>query len=362
MTTIQRPTTLMCGTALMVLVPLMAQAQLPEDLALTKEFSAGRSSSTDPNGHNADSRPIDPGLTLTVMDVTGNGSVTHIWFTINSPSPEHLRELVLRMTWDDASRPAVECPIGDFFALGHAKYVEFQSAAVTIGAHKALNCYWPMPFKTRAVITVSNEGGERVGNFFFNIDYRLDQNPQPKARYFHTQYHTYFPAPVGKPLVICETRGAGHFVGTFIAVMANSGGWWGEGNDEWYVDGSDKPVITGTGTEDYFCGAWAFGRAFWTPYFGVPYFDDPNIGGQRRGILNSCYRWHIQDPVPFKKSLLFTLQHGEQGGDEKRKPFTNHYTTVGFYYLDNPEGDGPAIPAFKDRVPTLIPLPDEQPK
>ena len=144
--------------------------------------------------------------------------------------------------------------------------------------------------------------------------------------------------------------------------MANSDGWWGEGNDNWYVDGSEKATISGTGSEDYFCGAWDFGRAFWTPYFGVPYYDNASKGGEKRGILNTCYRWHIQDPVPFKQSLLFTLEHGRQGWDENRKPLENHYTTVGFYYLDNPEGDGPALPAFKDRVPALLPLPVSQTK
>jgi hypothetical protein len=336
----------------------IAAGQVPGDLALKKDFSAGRASSTDPKGRNADSRPIAPGQTLTLMDVQGNGRITHIWFTISSRSPEHLRELVLRIFWDGASRPAVECPIGDFFALGHGKYVEFESAPVMIGAQKALNCYWPMPFRKRATMTVSNEGAQKVGSFYFNIDYRIEKRSQPDALYFHTQYRTDFPAPVGKPLTICDTKGAGQYVGTFITVMANSDGWWGEGNDYWYVDGSEKPVISGTGSEDYFCGAWDFGKAFWRPYFGVPYYDNAGKGGEKRGILNTCYRWHIQDPIPFKKSLLFTLEHGRNGWDEDRSPFPNHYTTLAYYYLDNPQGDSPALPPLKGRIPALIPLPE----
>ena len=353
---------LILSAAFVSLLPSVAVAQLPADLASKKDFSSGRASSTDPKGHNGDARRIEPGQTLTLMDVKGQGRVTHIWFTISSPSSDHLRELVLRMTWDDAARPAVECPVGDFFAQGHGKYVEFQSAAVSVGSRMALNCYWPMPFKKHAVITVSNEGEKAVNSYYFNIDYRLEPRAQPDARYFHTQYHTYFPAPIGQPLTICDTKGAGHYVGTFISVMANSDGWWGEGNDYWYVDGSTKPNISGTGSEDYFCGAWDFGKAFWTPYFGVPFYDNASKGGEKRGIMNTCYRWHIQDPVPFKKSLLFTLEHGKRGFDEDRKPFPNHYTTVGFYYLDKAEGDGPPIPAYKDRIPALIPLPVEQAK
>src|SRR5580658_2236280 len=145
-----------------------AGAQVPDDLAAKKDFTAQRSSSTDPNGHNGDSRRIAPGDTLTVADINGQGRITHLWFTIAAPSEDHLREMVIRIYWDDAKTPAVECPMGDFFALGHAKYVEFASAAVSIGAHKGLNCYWPMPFKTHAQITVTNEGARQVDALYFN--------------------------------------------------------------------------------------------------------------------------------------------------------------------------------------------------
>jgi len=336
------------------------QAQVPEDLAVKKDFTALRSSSADPTGKNADMRRMAPGETVTVADIKGTGTITHIWFTIAAQSPDHLRELVIRMYWDDAKLPAVESPIGDFFAQGHGKYVEFASSPVSVGAKMALNCYWPMPFKKHALITVTNDGARQVNALYYNLDYRLDKKPAKDARYFHTQYRAYFPAPVGKDLTICETKGAGHFVGTFISVMANSDGWWGEGDDNFFVDGEEKPGISGTGSEDYFCGAWDFGKAFWTPYFGVPFYDNAEKGGEKRGILNTCYRWHIQDPVPFKKSLLFTMEHGRQGWDKDRKPLTNHYTTLGYYYVDHAEGDGPAIPAYKDRVPTLIPLPEEK--
>lgn len=341
-------------------LPMVVRAQVPQDLDAKKDFKALRASSADPTGGNADMRRIQPGETLTIADVHGAGRFTHLWFTIASPSKDHLRELVLRMTWDDAPTPAVECPIGDFFAQGHGKYVEFASAPVSVGARMALNCYWPMPFKRHAVLTVTNEGAQPVGALYYNLDYRLDNKPARDVRYFHTQYRTWFPAPVGKPLTIADVHGAGHYVGTFIAVQANSDGWWGEGDDMWTIDGAPKPQIWGTGSEDYFCGAWDFGRAFWTPFFGVPYYDNPDKGGEKRGILNTAYRWHIQDPVPFTKSLLMQLEHGRQGFDEDRKPFTNNYTTVGYYYVDHPEGDIPPIPAYKDRVPTLLPLPEQK--
>jgi hypothetical protein len=330
------------------------QAQVPQDLADKKPFRAFRASSTDPNLHNGDARPIDAGKTITIADVKGNGRFTHIWFTIASQDPDPLRTMVLRIYWDDAKTPAVECPMGEFFAQGPGQYVEFHSAPVSVGGQMALNCYWPMPFKKHAVVTVTNDSTHHVDALYYNLDYRLDDHRQRDLRYFHTQYRNYFPAPLGQPVTICSTKGSGQFVGTVVSILANSDGWWGEGNDNWYVDGSTKPTISGTGTEDYFCGAWDFGHTFQTPYFGVTYYDNDKFGGEKRGIRNTVYRWHIQDPVPFTNSLLFTLEHGSQGFDEDRTPYRNSYTTLGLYYVDHPEADLPTIAPYTARVPHLM--------
>jgi hypothetical protein len=343
---------LICAMPFVFALP--APAQVPQDLANKKEFRSFRSSSTDPKLRNGDSRPIEPGQTITVADAKGSGRFTHLWFTIADEDPDPLRSCVLRIYWDDAKTPAVECPMGDFFAEGPGKYVEYRSAPVSVGGSMALNCYWPMPFKKHAVVTVTNEGKGRVDALYYNLDYRLDDHPDRDALYFHTQYRNDFPAPKGEPLTICDVKGSGQFVGTVVTVLANTDGWWGEGNDNWYVDGASKPTISGTGTEDYFCGAWDFGHAFQTPYFGVTYYDNANFGGEKRGIQNTVYRWHIQDPVAFTRSLLFTLEHGRQGYDEDRRPFRNSYTTLGLYYVNHPEGDGPTVPPYSERIPELL--------
>ncbi len=344
------------------------QAQVPEDLAEAKDFRALRIASTDPKFKNADFRRIEPGATLELGKIDGRGLITHMWFTINSKSADHLRELVLRIYWDGADKPAVECPLGDFYGLGFGKYVEYKSAPIAIGGIKALNCYWPMPFQKGARLTLTNEGLQRVDSCYFNIDYALPDDPEKRSeedmdfRFFHTQYRQAFPAPKGEDYLILETKGAGHHVGTFLSVLANSDGWWGEGNDKFYVDGADKPTIEGTGSEDYFCGAWDFQHAFWNPYNGVPYYDNKDKGGEKRGILNTCYRWHLLDPVPFKKSLRFTIEHGRHGPEDDRQPLRNHYSSVAYYYLDRPEGDGPPLPPYKERVPQLLPLPEGEKK
>ncbi|HEY2147151.1 MAG TPA: glycoside hydrolase family 172 protein, partial [Pirellulales bacterium] len=334
-----------------------SHAQVPENLAKPKAFRALRIASTDPKFHNGDFRPIAPGATLELGRIEGSGQITHMWFTINAKSADHLRELVLRVYWDGAEKAAVECPLGDFFGLGFGRYVEYKSAPISIGVIKALNCYWPMPFAKGARLTMTNEGSEPVGSCYFNIDYRLDDQPAANVRYFHTQYRQAFPVPKGQDYVIVDTAGQGHFVGTFLSVMANSDGWWGEGNDKFYVDGDKKPTIEGTGSEDYFCGAWDFQHSFWNPYNGVPLYDNPEKGGEKRGIVNTCYRWHILDPVPFTKSLRMTIEHGRNGPNDDRQPLRNHYSSVGYYYLDRTGGDGPAIPPLSERIPKLLPLP-----
>ena len=349
-------------------IALPLNAQVPGDLAAPKHFRAFRLASTDPKHHNGDSRPIAPGATLELGRIEGHGRIEHIWFTIAAKSPDHLRELVFRIYWDGAEKPAVECPLGDFFAQGFGRYAEFHSAPVAVGGIKALNCYWPMPFAKGARLTLTNEGNAPVNACYFNIDYRLDDDadgtgtlPATLAadiRYFHVQYRQAFPVPKGRDYPILETEGSGHFVGTFLSVMANSDGWWGEGNDKFYVDGAEKPTIEGTGSEDYFCGAWDFQHAFSNPYNGVLLYTNKEKGGEKRGILNTCYRWHILDPVPFTKSLRMTIEHGRSGPNDDRLPLRNHYASVAYYYLDRAEGDAPALPACKDRVPQLLPLPD----
>jgi len=335
-------------------------AQVPEDLGHPKQFRALRLASTDPNFKNADYRRIAPGATLELGRIKGSGQITHMWFTISAKG-DHLRELVLRAYWDGAKKPAIECPLGDFFGLGFGRYVEYKSAPVAIGGVKALNCYWPMPFAKDARLTLTNEGQLPVNSCYFNIDYRLypvgRSNQPDQPLYFHTQYRQAFPAPRGKDYLLLETNGKGHYVGTFLSVMANSDGWWGEGNDKFYVDGAAKPTIEGTGSEDYFCGAWDFQHAFWNPYHGVPLYDNPQKGGEKRGILNTCYRWHILDPVPFTQSLRFTIEHGRHGPEDDRTPLRNHYASVAYYYLDQAEGDGPLLPPYEERVPRLLPLP-----
>ncbi len=342
----------------MLQFPLNSQAATLDGLNNEMTFTAHRLSSADPEHKNSDRRPIEPGQTLEIGEIQGAGKVTHMWFTIWADSPDYLKELVLRIYWDGEKQAAVECPLGDFFALGFGKLVDLKSSAVVIGEHAALNCYWPMPFKKSARFTLTNEGTKPVKSCYYNFDYQLDKKPSNNTAFFHTQYRQAYPTPSGKDYLVLDAKGRGQYVGCFISMLANADGWWGEGNDKFYVDGAKTATIEGTGTEDYFCGAWNFGgamkegKSFYTEYFGVPLYD----AGEKRGIRNTCYRWHVLDPVPFTSSLRFDLEHGKNGSDNVRTPSTNNYSTVAYYYVDHASGDGPALPNLEQRNSQLIPI------
>src|SRR5438477_7042499 len=224
-----------------------------------KDYVQKRSSSYDRTGGNEDYRRVAPGATLTLLDEAGPGIITHVWVTIASPERFHLKKLVLRMYWDNEPTPSVEAPIGDFFGQGLGDYFLYQSIPLAVGADKALNSFFPMPFQKQARITVTNEGQSKVDAFYFNIDYRAYSKPLPADMlYFHAQYRQASAAQGwtdqwhsnGDPLVNnkpnlngegnyvwMEATGRGHFVGVTMSVLQNQDAWWGEGDDMLFVDG-----------------------------------------------------------------------------------------------------------------------------
>lgn len=344
-------------------------AQSPADMlsALTRphDYVLKRISSADPTGANDDSRQIAPGDTLTVVDEPGPGEITHIWITIATREPFHLKKLVLRMYWDDEATPSVETPIGDFFGLGLGDYLLYQSYPLAVGADKALNSYFPLPFQRRARITVTNEGQEKVGDFYFNVDCRKYRAPLPAdTLYFHAQYRQASPAKGWttewkrngdanvdkKPnlkgednYVWMEATGRGHFVGVTMSVLQNQDFWWGEGDDMFFVDGESTPSINGTGSEDYFLGAWDFGEhAFAYGMFGAPLKGD-----ERAGSRSSVYRFHLDSPIPFTKSLRATIEHGHANHR------SDNFFSVAYWYQTEPHGAFPKLPPVDARIPRL---------
>jgi hypothetical protein len=251
---------------------------------------------------NGDSKPIPAGEELVIADLTGPGVINHIWCTISSPDIFHGRSHVLRVYYDGKEKPSVQVPLGDFFGVGHAAAADYHSAVTAVSSHgRARSCYWRMPFQQRAKVTVKNEGDMRTPSFYFYVDWEQHEALPQETVYFHALYRQENPTTPDDFLIL-DTKGRGHYVGTVFSAQQAEIGWFGEGDDRFYVDGEETPSLSGTGTEDYFNDAWGF-RRFAAPYFGVPLWE-----GYMPGDRVTAYRWHLLDPVPFKKSLRVQME------------------------------------------------------
>jgi len=189
---------------------------------------------------------ILPGETVTLLDITGEGVISHIWLTCSRP----WRGGILRFYWDDSETPAVKCPVGDFFACGWDEYAPVRSLPVCVNPNNGFNCYWTMPFRSRARVTFENRGGERC-ILYFQISGSFRKVPG-EALYFCAQFRRVNPLPYKQAYTLLDgVSGRGHFIGTYMAWGVNSTGWWGEGEVKFHIDGDgDFPTICGTGTED----------------------------------------------------------------------------------------------------------------
>ena len=289
---------------------------------------------------------IEPGDTLPLATIDGPGTITHVWLTTAS---SNWRTLVFRAYWDDAAEPAVEVPLGDFFANGWGRFAQVSSSMIAVNPHGGFNSYWPMPFPHRSRLTVENLADTRA-ELYYQVTYETDLDVAGLG-YFHAQFRRANPLRAGDTHVLLDrVAGHGHYVGTYLAWGVNSPGWWGEGELKIYLDGDeDFPTICGTGTEDYFGGAWNFdvpGRGYSeysTPYLGMPQVIRPDglyQSQQRFGL----YRWHVLDPIHFATDLRVEIQAlGWQSGGRYRRLHDDIASTA-LFYLDQPSAGRPTFP------------------
>ncbi len=347
------------------------EAQLPASFpVLTQQqtYTLHRATSRESTGANADYRTITPGQTMTILDEAGPGMISHMWFTIDSLEPNHLKRIVLRIYWDDEATPSVETPIGDFFGLGLGSYYAWDSALLSVASDKAMNSFFPMPYAKHARVTLTNEGKKSVLRMYYNIDFRRDAHPlAPNTLYFHAQYRQAQPNhgwtgewyENSDPLVVYkrnltgddnyvwfEAKGHGQYVGVTMSVLQNQDLWWGEGNDMFFIDGASAPAIVGTGTEDYFLGAWDFrGGPFSYPLFGAPV-----VGKEEAGSRSSVYRFHFDSPIPFTSSMKATIEHGHANHR------SDNFYSVAYWYQAEPHMPFPLLPDVDSRLPALQPV------
>jgi len=338
-----------------------------QDLDALMKVQPGRTravTSTDPNYHGNFDRThyVTPGETKVLADIKGPGVIRHIWLTFNEARPNWLEsggsaapnEIVLRMYWDNAKEPAVEAPIGDFFGAGFGRRLEIKSAPVQVEGGDGYNCYWPMPFFKRGLVTVTNEGTKNMRSFYYHFDYTEEDSLPPETAYFCAQYNQAFPEKLGQDYLIADIQGQGHYVGTVMSARSRSPFWFGEGDARLYIDGDTKPSIQGTGTEDYFLMAWGLNPTSF-PYYGCTYMssDFADLGTEY-----CLYRWHIVDPVRFRTSLRFEIEHtGWITGDETESGKTEGHVereddiaTVAFWYQVGQPRRFTKLPPLAERI------------
>ena len=328
----------------------------PDPFRLTepKDFAAFRATSNNPDwASNDDSKRPIPGETTVLADLQGPGVVTHMWVTIADNEYAWPKLLRLRVYYDGSSIPSVDAPIGDFFAVGHGFEAKVKSLMVVDSSDgRARNSYWPMPFRKSCRITVTNEGRRRVANLYYHVDWEKLPSLPANTPYFHAWYRQALPAPAdGSNYEFLNVKGKGHYVGTVLSVVQAEAGWFGEGDEFFWVDGAAKPSIEGTGSEDYFNDAWGL-HVNDGPYYGVTVAEGTGLGSRM-----TAYRWHLLDPVPFQKSLKFDIEHkgwtfnadgAVKSGFGER---VDLMSSVAFWYQEGIAQDQPPVPYGSARLP-----------
>lgn len=296
---------------------------------------------------------IPANSSIDLADVEGPGRITHIWMTTH---PNHWRSLLLRAFWDGAEEPAIEVPVGDFFGQGWGKFAQVSSSMIAVNPHGGFNSYWPMPFRRSARLTIENLA-DAPAVVYFQITYDAGTD-EAASGYLHAQWRRSNPVEQALHTLVHGVTGAGQYVGTYLAWGVNSRGWWGEGEMKYYLDGDDEfPTICGTGTEDYFGGAWNFDvpgqgyTTYTTPHLGLHQIIAPDglyESQQRFGM----YRWHVADPIRFDSALRVDVQALGWRAGHRYLPLHDDIASTALFYLDSPTATRPPTPTL-DELETL---------
>lgn len=360
-----------------------------DTLFVLNKCKSRRVSSYDKSGGNHDWLDIEPGDIKVLADIAGCGIIRHIWCTTwvstsgGKSEKYYLRKLVLRMYWDGEDEPSVEVPLGDFFGIGHGMHKNFVSGPLAMSPEdgRGFNCFFPMPFERGARVTIENNCDNHA-NFYFYIDYEEHEKLEEDFARFHAQWRreadtsgwaprepgfldrekaeapgepSWLPAAWLKKntdgdqnYVILEAEGQGKYVGCNLNIdvferQAND--WYGEGDDMIFIDGEMwPPSLHGTGTEDYFNMAFCPTQEYNSPWHGLTVYSGDRAGFKWGG-KNSIYRFHVNDPIYFNKSIRVTIEHGHAN------KLSNDYSSTAYWYQSEPHKKFPMLPPVFGRLP-----------
>ena len=314
---------------------------------------------------------IRAGASAVLAEARGtSGTVRRIWMTFGDRSPRMLRSLRIDMYWDGATTPAVSAPLGDFFGIGLGRTAVFESALFSNPEGRSFNSIVPMPFRTAMRIVLVNESGTDVPELFYDVDFTVGDRHSADMLYFHAHWRRENPTRLEQDYeILPRVSGKGRYLGANIGVAVNRDEyfttWWGEGEVKIYLDGdTELPTLAGTGTEDYIGTAWGQGQ-FAHLYQGSPVADEGRMQW-------AFYRYHIPDPIYFRRDVRITMQqigyladHSRGGimrtqrrlirageGDvemnlaqDGKFERSDDWSSCVYFYLDRPEnGLGPIAP------------------
>jgi hypothetical protein len=293
---------------------------------------------------------IPANSSFTMAEIEGPGAIQHMWMTC---APNAWRNFIFNIYWDGEEEPSVRVPLGDFFCNGWCERANVNSLPVSVNPAGGFNSYWEMPFRKSAKIVMENRADHDT-ILYYQIDYALTDVPEDVA-YFHAQWRRSNPLPEKEVHTIIDgIQGKGHYVGTYLAWQVNSNNWWGEGEIKFFMDGDkDFPTICGTGTEDYFGGAWNFEQPkgeygmFSTPYLGLHQVLKPD-GLYRANQRFGMYRWHIMDPIRFEEDLNVTIQALGWRSGGRYEPRKDDIASVAYWYQAEPHNTFPKLPHRDD--------------
>lgn len=255
---------------------------------------------------------LERGETKTLLDIEGSGTIRRIWMTMRPRNPEALRALRLDMFWDNAEEAAVSVPVGDFFCWILGRPTAFENELFSNPEARSFVCFVPMPFRSAARVTITNESDKDLSHLFYDIDLTLGEDHEDSL-YFHAHWRRERWTTLGEDFeILPKVEGDGRFLGCHIGVIVNpkNKGWWGEGEVKVYLDGDTEfPTLVGTGAEDYIGTAW--GQGVYAHRFQGCLVTDAKKGHY------TFYRYHIPDPVYFQEDCRVTIQ--QIGGTQKKE-------------------------------------------
>lgn len=298
---------------------------------------------------------VESGETLTLAQIEGPGRIQSMWFTGATG-----RDYILRIYWDHQAYPSVECPLTDFFGGGwhgglskvQPDFAPLNSAMISVCPILGLNSYWPMPFRRHCRVTLENRGEKRA-SLYYQINYELTDISDNEA-YFHAMWRRSNPVQNGEHVILDGVDGRGQFAGVMLHVGINGQNlWWGEGEVKFYIDGDAFPTICGTGTEDYFGGAFGWDvnghyTSYHHLYSGVHQIHQPK-GDEDVQQRFAMYRWHIPDPVRFEKNIKVTIQ--DLGWRRNGRTYLvrgDDFSSVAYWYQTLPSNPLPPLPGEFD--------------